>query len=143
MASVNKVILVGNIGRDPELKYTQSQTAVCNLSVATNEVWNDKNGERQEKTEWHRIVVWGKQAENVSKYLRKGSQVYIEGSLSTRSWDDKTGQKRYTTEIRATAVQFLDHRGDGGGGSQSPQFDGGEPMPAGPDTKYPDDDIPF
>ena len=142
MASVNKVILIGNLGRDPELKYTQSQTPVCNLSVATNEVWNDKSGERQERTEWHRVVVWGKQGENVSKYLRKGSQVYVEGSLSTRSWEDKSGQKRYTTEIRAVAVQFLDRRGEGGGGG-APQFDGGEPMPAGPDTKYPDDDIPF
>ncbi|MFQ5720587.1 MAG: single-stranded DNA-binding protein [Acidobacteriota bacterium] len=138
MASVNKVILVGNVGRDPELKYTQSQTPVCNLSVATNEVWNDKSGEKQQRTEWHRVVVWGRQGENVSKYLRKGSQVYVEGSLATRSWEDRDGQKRYTTEIKAQTVQFLDRRGDG----PSAPFEGGDPAP-GPDKKYPDDDIPF
>lgn len=139
MASVNKVILIGNLGRDPELKYTQNQTPVCNLSVATNEVWNDKSGERQERTEWHRIVVWGRQGETVSKYLKKGSQVYVEGSLSTRSWEDREGKKRYTTEVRAQTVRFLDRRGDE---RQETPLDGGEPFP-GPDTKYSDDDIPF
>lgn len=147
MASVNKVILIGNLGRDPELKYTQSQTPVCNLSVATNEVWQDKQGERQEKTEWHRVVVWGKQGENVSKYLRKGSQVYVEGSLTTRSWEDQNGQKKYMTEVKAQSVRFLDRKGDGAGagagaGAPSTPFEGGEPFP-GPDNKYSDDDIPF
>ena len=140
MASVNKVILIGNLGRDPELKYTQNQTPVCNLSVATNEVWNDKSGERQQRTEWHRVVVWGRQGENASKYLKKGSQVYVEGSLATRQWEDRDGQKRYTTEVKALTVQFLDRRGDQG--SASTPFDGGEPFPD-QDKKYPDDDIPF
>ncbi|MFQ5669896.1 MAG: single-stranded DNA-binding protein [Acidobacteriota bacterium] len=139
MASVNRVFLLGNLGRDPELRYTQSQTPVCNLSLATNEVWTDKNGEKQERTEWHRVVVWGKQGEQVSKYLHKGSQIFVEGSLSTRSWEDREGQKKYMTEVRAQSVRFLDRRGEG---AQASQFDGGEPF-AGKDTKYPDDDIPF
>ncbi len=139
MASVNKVFLIGNLGRDPELRYTQNQTPVCNLSVATNEVWNDKSGERQERTEWHRVVVWGKQGEVASKYLRKGSQVFVEGSLATRSWEDKDGQKRYMTEIRAQNVRFLDRKGEG---PSTSAFDGGAPF-EGQDPKYPDDDIPF
>ena len=107
MASVNKVILVGNLGRDPEVRYTQSGTAVANFTLATNEVWNDKAGVKQERTEWHRIVVWGKQAEVAREYLSKGRQVYIEGSLQTRQWDDKEGNKRSTTEIKANRVIFL------------------------------------
>ena len=107
MASVNKVILIGNLGRDPEVKYTQSGTAVANLSVATNEVWTDKAGQKQERTEWHRVVVWGKQAQVISEHLAKGKQIYVEGSLQTRSWDDREGNKRYTTEIRAVRVLML------------------------------------
>jgi single-strand DNA-binding protein len=107
MASVNKVILIGNLGRDPEVKYTQSGTAVANLSVATNEVWTDKAGQKQERTEWHRVVVWGKQAQVISEHLAKGKQVYVEGSLQTRSWDDREGNKRTTTEVRAVRVLML------------------------------------
>ena len=107
MASVNKVILIGHLGRDPEVKYTQSGTAVANLSLATNEVWTDKAGQKQERTEWHRVVVWGKQAQVLSEHLGKGKQIYVEGSLQTRSWDDREGNKRYTTEIRATRVLML------------------------------------
>lgn len=114
--SVNKVILLGRLGQDPELKYTPSGSSVCNFSLATSENWKDKNnGQKQEKTEWHRIVVWGKLAELCHQYLTKGRQVYVEGKLQTRSWDDKTsGAKRYTTEILATAIQFI-----GGPGSET------------------------
>lgn len=111
MGSVNKVILVGNLGADPELKYTSSNRPVCNLSVATNETYKDKSGQKQEKVEWHRVTVWGDQAENCSKFLAKGRSVYLEGRLQTRSWDDKDGQKRYATEIVADRVVFLG--GDG------------------------------
>ena len=107
MASVNKVILIGNLGRDPEVKYTQGGTAVANLNIATNEVWTDKAGQKQERTEWHRVVVWGKQAQVLAEHLGKGKQVYVEGSLQTRSWDDREGNKRYTTEIRAVRVLML------------------------------------
>ncbi len=140
MASLNKVILIGNLGRDPEVRYTQNGTAVANFTLATNEVWTDKGGERQERTEWHRIVVWGKQAEIVREYLSKGRQVYVEGSLQTRQWDDREGNKRTTTEIKAARVLMLGRPGSpesqtpaGGGGS-------GEVVseePAG------EDDIPF
>ena len=94
---VNKVILIGNLGSDPEVKYTPTGVAVANVSLATNETWNDKSGERQERTEWHRLVIWRKLAEIVGQYLKKGSKVYVEGRLETRSWDDQGGQKRYTT----------------------------------------------
>ena len=110
MASVNKVILVGNLGQDPELRHTQTGVAVCTLNIATTDV-RMEGGQRQEKTEWHRVIVWQKQAENCAKYLAKGRSVFIEGRLQTRSWDDQQGQKRYTTEIVAQNVQFL------GGGS--------------------------
>ena len=112
MASLNKVILIGNLGKDPEVKYTQNGTAVANLSVATNDVWTDKAGQKQERTEWHRVVVWGKQAQVISEHLAKGKQIYVEGSLQTRSWDDRDGNKRYTTEIRAARVLMLG-RADG------------------------------
>ena len=118
MAGLNKVMLIGNLGRDPEIRYTQSGTAVVNFTIATSEQWNDRNsGERQERTEWHRIVVFGKQAEVCEKYLSKGSSIYIEGRLQTRSWE-KDGQTHYTTEIVATNFQFLGGRGGGdqGGG---------------------------
>lgn len=106
--SVNKAILVGRLGQDPELRYTPSGAPVCNFSVATSESWVDKAGQKQEKTEWHRIVVWGKLAELCNQYLTKGRQAYIEGSLQTRSWEDSnSGQKKYTTEINARTVQFL------------------------------------
>ncbi len=106
--SVNKVILLGRLGQDPELKYTPSGAAVCNFSLATTEAWTDKNsGQKQERTEWHRVVVWGKLAELCNQYLSKGRQAFVEGRLQTRSWDDQNGQKRYTTEINATTVQFI------------------------------------
>jgi len=138
MASVNKVILLGNLGRDPEVRFTQGGTAVANLNLATNEVWNDKSGQRQERTEWHRVVVWGKQAEIARDYLTKGRQIFVEGSLQTRQWEDKDGQKRYTTEIKCQ--RFIMVCGRGGEGGREPM--GGEPeMP--PDSSYSDDDIPF
>jgi single-strand DNA-binding protein len=160
MGSVNKVILVGNLGADPELKYTPSNRPVCNLSIATNEVFKDKGGQRQERTEWHRVTVWGEQAENCSKYLAKGRMVYIEGRLQTRSWDDKTdGKKRYSTEIVADRVTFLGGGAEGGaaggarkggrswgdeGGAQASGGGGGAAEPEGHGPPPPsDDDIPF
>jgi single-strand DNA-binding protein len=151
--SVNKVILIGNLGANPELKYLPSGQAVCELRMATSDVWNDKNGQRQERTEWHRVVVWGKQAENCSQYLQKGRKVYVEGRLQTRSWDDKDGQKRYMTEVVAQQVQFLDGRGGegvparagagpGAPASSAPPSAGGAPPDYGP-PGGPDDEIPF
>lgn len=116
MASLNRVMVLGNLGQDPELRYTANQTPVVTLNIATTDVRTDRDGQKQESTEWHRAVVWGKQAENCAKYLAKGRSVFIEGRLQTRSWDDKTGQKRYTTEIVAQNVQFL---GGGRGDSAS------------------------
>ncbi|NQZ96589.1 MAG: single-stranded DNA-binding protein, partial [Myxococcales bacterium] len=111
MASVNKVILIGNLGKDPELRYTQSGQAVANFNIATTERFGGRDGgEMQERTEWHRIVTWGKTAENCAQYLSKGRSVYIEGRLQTRDWEDKEGNKRYTTEITALRVQFLGGR---------------------------------
>ena len=107
MGSVNKVILVGNLGRDSELRYTPGGAAVATLNLATTEVWNDKQGQRQEKTEWHRVVLWGKQAESLQEYLTKGKQIYVEGRLQTRQWDDKDGNKKYTTEIKADRITLL------------------------------------
>ena len=112
MAGVNKVIVVGRLGAEPELKTISSGNNVCRLSVATSENWTDKNGQKQERTEWHRVVVWGKLADLCGKYLAKGRQVYLEGRLQTRSWEDQQGQKKYTTEVVANVVQFL------GGGEQ-------------------------
>jgi single-strand DNA-binding protein len=153
MGSVNKVILIGNLGADPELKYTPSNRPVCNLSLATNEVFKDKSGQRQERTEWHRVTVWGDQAENCNKYLAKGRTVYIEGRLQTRSWDDKEGKKRYSTEVVADRVVFLSSGGEGGarraGGGGKGWGDEGQGAPAAaaePDVGGPppsDDDIPF
>jgi single-strand DNA-binding protein len=116
MSSVNKVILVGNLGADPELKYTPGNRAVCNLSLATSEVFKDKAGARQERTEWHRVTVWGEQAEHCSKYLGKGRSVYVEGRLQTRSWDDKDGKKRHSTDVVADRVVFLGGQGEGSNG---------------------------
>jgi single-strand DNA-binding protein len=117
MGSVNKVILIGNLGADPELKYTPSSRALCNLRIATTDVFKDKGGQRQERTEWHRVTVWGDQAENCSKYLSKGRSVYIEGRLQTRSYD-KDGQKHYATDVVADRVVFLGSGGGGGPGGE-------------------------
>ena len=140
MASVNKVILIGRLGRDPELRYTQGGQAVANFTLATNERFANKSGEQQERTEWHRIVAWGKTAELSAQYRSKGRSVYIEGRLQTREWEDKEGQKRSTTEIVAQNVTFLDSARSGGAGG--PGGPGGEPQrePAGPPVG---DDIPF
>ena len=149
--SVNKVILVGNLGQKPEVKYLPSGQAVCEMRIATNEVFNDKNQQRQERTEWHRVVVWGKMGENCGKYLDKGRSVYIEGRLQTREWQDKEGQKRQTTEIVANTVQFLG--GKGGGGGEGMNAGGDDRMAAGVpsggmddfggDAGASDDDLPF
>ena len=149
MASVNKVILVGNLGRDPELRYTQSGQAVANFTLATTERFSNREGERQERTEWHRIVAWGRTAELCAQYLSKGRSVYIEGRLQTREWEDKEGQKRRTTEITAQTVQFLGGRGGPGGGgapsepSSGGGFDSGPPAGGGGGSGPPPDDIPF
>ncbi len=153
MGSVNKVILVGNLGRDAELRYTPGGAAVATLNLATTEVWNDKAGQKQEKTEWHRIVLWGKQAESLQEYLTKGKQIYVEGRLQTRQWDDKDGNKKYTTEIKADRITLLGGGGGGGGGRSGgmdrgggggdrggAQHGGGDEPPMEPIT---DDDIPF
>jgi len=125
MASVNKVILVGNLGRDPEVRYTPDNAAITNISVATTDTWKDKSGEKQERTEWHRVAFFGKLAEIAGEYLKKGSQVYVEGRLQTRKWQDKEGQERYTTEIVADRMQMLGSRGGmgGGGGGDAPPAD--------------------
>lgn len=162
MGSMNKVILVGNLGADVELRYTPGGTAVGNVRLATTETWNDKNsGERREQTEWHRVVLWGKQAETLQEYLKKGRQICVEGRLQTRSWEDRDGNKRYTTEVRSDRVVLLGgrredgdggRREDGGGGRQgsytreqeSPR---GGPAPdaggGGGGDDLTEDDIPF
>ena len=158
MGSINKVILIGNLGADPELKYTPSSRALCNLRVATTEVFKDKSGTRQERTEWHRVTVWGEQAENCSKYLSKGRSVYVEGKLQTRSYE-KEGQKHYATDVVADRVVFLGGGGGGGGGGEgrrggggggggggrSGSEGGGDDMDMGGGGPPPggDDDIPF
>ncbi len=161
MAGVNKAIIIGHLGRDPEIRYSQQGLAIVNLNIATTEVWYDKaSGEKKETTQWHRIVVFGKQAENCGKYLGKGSQVYVEGRIQTRDYE-KDGQKHYITEIVANTVQFLGSKQDGSSGNYSggqnfsggqessngQGFSGGQPGPGqtgdmqnGPE---PDDDIPF
>lgn len=113
---VNKVILIGNLGRDPELRYTGNQTPVCNVSLATDESYTDRDGNLVERTEWHRIVAWGKLAETCNQYLQKGSKVYVEGSLQTRQWEDRDGNTRYTTEVKARQMTFLDRPSDSGSG---------------------------
>jgi len=149
MGSVNKVILVGNLGRDAELRYTPGGAAVAKFSIATTEVWNDKGGQRQERTEWHNIDLWGKQAESLSEYLVKGKQVYVEGRLQTDEYTDKEGVKRKSTKVRCDRVVLL---GGGGGGGRSSYSRGADEgmagAPAGtpsPDVSEPltDDDIPF
>lgn len=167
MASLNKVTLIGNLGADPETRYAPSGDAICNLRIATTDVWKDKtSGERREATEWHRVVFFGRVAEVAAQYLRKGSQIYVEGRLQTRKWQDKDGQDRYTTEIRGDEMKMLGSRqGSGGGDAPMGRQDGGyenepsaqrsrppaQPAPAGA-SKSPaqsggfgdfDDDIPF
>jgi len=141
MASINKVILIGNLGADPEMRNTPSGQAVTTLRLATNERWTGKNGEQNERTEWHRVIVWGKQAEICNEYLRKGRQVYVEGRIQTREWQDKEGQKRFTTEIVAQTVQMLGSRGDGGG--RSVEGPGDEEYAGEPASAAPDEDLPF
>ena len=151
---INKVIIVGNVGGDPETRYMPSGSAVTNLTVATNESWKDKQtGEQKERTEWHRVAMFNRLAEIAAEYLRKGSQVYIEGKLRTRKWQDKSGNDRYTTEIIADEMQMLGGRSGGGGGGgnfgggsqgggqSSDQGGGNAPPQPGPDDF--DDDIPF
>lgn len=158
MASLNKVILIGNLGRDPETRYMPSGDAICNVTIATTETWKDKaSGERREATEWHRVVFFGRLAEIAAQYLRKGSQVYVEGRLQTRKWQDKEGQERYTTEIRADEMKMLGRRE---GGGDAPMRDSGAsydapprqerapavaPQPRQEDSGFGqfDDDIPF
>lgn len=161
--SVNKVILIGNLGQDPELRYTGSGTAVCNMRLATNESYRDASGNMVDKTEWHNVVAWSRLAEICGEYLKKGSQVYFEGSLQTRSWDDRDGNTRYTTEIKAREMMILSGRGEGmdgsggssRGGSGGGYNGGGQNQPrqqqrpaqrqAADDfgTFGPDDDLPF
>ncbi len=160
MASVNKVIIIGNLGRDPEMRYLPSGDAVANLRIATTDKFKDRNGDMQEQTEWHSVAFFGKTAEICGQYLKKGSQVYVEGSLRTRKWQDKDGNDRYTTEIRGDRMQMLGGRGGGGGVAD---YDSGEGMDTPPARSggggggksgrpsdsgggfggLPDDDIPF
>jgi single-strand DNA-binding protein len=149
---VNKVILLGNLGADPEVRFTPGGQAVANFRVATNESWTDKQGQKQERTEWHRIVVWGKLAELCGEYLKKGRQAYVEGRLQTREWNDKEGKKNYTTEVVAQTVQFLGGRAEGGagggfsgGGARGGDAGGSGAPPPGPEDQGPPpgDDIPF
>lgn len=155
--SVNKVILIGRLGSNPEIRYTPSGAAVANFNIATNESWNDKNGQKQERTEWHRVVVWGKLAQLCGEYLTKGRQVYLEGRLQTRQWQDKEGQTKYTTEVIANTVQFLGGPGEragagaGAGAGAAPMNQGGGGGKASEDfsqvrmeePSFTEEDIPF
>ena len=150
MASVNKAIIIGNLGKDPEMRYMPSGDAICNFSLATTDSWKDKNGEKQEKTEWHRISMFGKLAEIAGEYLKKGSQVYVEGRIQTRKWTNKEGQDQYTTEIVADKMQMLGGRSGGGGNSfevvEKPSSGAGSAKQAakgGGDFDNFEDDIPF
>ena len=148
MGSVNKVILVGNLGRDIELRYTPGGAAVGKLRIATTDTWTDKNsGQRQERTEWHSVDLWGRQAETLQEYLLKGRQIYVEGNLRTRQWEDRDGNKRYSTEVRAERVVLLGGRGSGAGGGASADREAPpERAPAGAGDGKADlteDDIPF
>lgn len=150
---VNKVILIGNLGADPEVRYTPANTAVCNLSVATSDQWRDKQtGEQQERTEWHRVVMFSRLAEIAGEYLRKGSKVYLEGRLQTRKWQGQDGQDRYTTEVVVNDMQMLDSRGGGSGPMDSDDYSGSSRGPqrppqgsSGPPVEDADlaDDVPF
>lgn len=141
--SINKVILIGRLGRDPEMRFTPAGKAVTNFTMATSETWKDESGERQERTEWHRIVIWGKLAEVAAKYLSKGKQVYIEGRLQTREWTDKEGQKRYTTEVVAGQMQMLSEKGEGGGSGGGFSDPGPTDNDFAPSDQGAFDDIPF
>jgi single-strand DNA-binding protein len=150
MAGVNKVILIGNLGKDPELRYTPGGQPVASFSLATTERWSDKNGQRQDRTEWHNIVVWGKLAELANQYLKKGRSAYIEGRITNRSWDDRDGNKKYRTEIVANQIQFLG--GPSGGGESQANMppapeQAGEPhfdqTPTPTQTGAGEDDLPF
>ena len=150
MASVNKVILVGRLGKDPETRYMPNGEAVTNVTLATSETWKDKSGEKQEKTEWHRVTFYRKLAEIAGEYLKKGSMLYVEGRLETRKWTDKEGKERYTTEIIANEMQMLSSRNSGGGNSfevvDKPAASAGSAKPAaksGGDFDNFEDDIPF
>ena len=148
MGSLNKAMIIGRLGADPEVRYTQNNTAVANMSVATSDRYKDGNGEWQERTEWHRVVAWGRLAEVCQQYLKKGSQVYFEGPIQTRSWEDKEGQKQYTTEIKALAMQMLDSRGsdqnDNMGSSSQPQSQSkSKTESAHSEVTDVDDDLPF
>ncbi|MEX0720624.1 MAG: single-stranded DNA-binding protein [Balneolaceae bacterium] len=150
MSSLNKAMLIGNLGQDPEVRYTQSNTAVATLSIATSERYKDSNGEYQERTEWHRVVAWGRTAEVCQQYLKKGSKIYVEGPIQTNSWEDKDGQKRYTTEVKALRMIMLDSKGGSGGGNSSSQSDNKsseKPMSSnvelGSNFDDMDDDLPF
>jgi single-strand DNA-binding protein len=146
---MNKVILIGNLGANPEMRFTQGGQAVANLRIATSERWTDRNGQKQETTEWHRVVVFGKQAEIAGQYLTKGRQVCIEGRIQTRQWQDQQGQKRFTTEVVAQRVEFVGGRGGQGAGAGFPADDMGATVPPADEGipadfgGGPDDDIPF
>jgi single-strand DNA-binding protein len=146
--SFNKITLVGNLGRDPELRYTPQGTPVCSFTLATNERRKDRAGENQDVTTWFRVTLWGRQAETASQYLSKGRPVYIEGRLRVEEWTDKDSKQRYTLEVHATDMQFIGGRGDEGMGGTSPRSDastggGGRPEPATGGEEISDDDIPF
>jgi len=149
MASVNKVTIIGNLGRDPETRYLPSGDAVTNISIATTHSYKDKQGEKKEETEWHRVVLFGRRAEVAGEYLAKGSPVYIEGRLKTNKWKDKEGNDRYTTEIVATDMKFLGAKPEGAGRSESKPAQNGKPANGKPAAKPAgkfddmDDDIPF
>jgi single-strand DNA-binding protein len=148
MASLNKIMLIGNLGRDPEIRYMPSGDAMANLNLATTDTWKDKTGEKQERTEWHRIVMFGKQAEIAGEYLKKGSQVYIEGRLQTRKWTDKSNVERYTTEIVADRMQMLGGRSAGGGNydsaeSKETEYDSTSSPKSNTGFDDMEDDIPF
>jgi len=142
MSTVNKVILIARLTKDPELKHIPSGNAVCNISAATNEVWYDKDKQKQEKAEFHRLVIWGKQAESCNQYLKKGSLAYFEGKIETRSWDDKDGNKRYSTEVKVDKVQFLPSNKDVNQASQAAEAKKPD-YNVSTDANFASDDIPF
>ncbi len=154
MANLNKAMLIGRLGQDPEIRYTQSGSAVANVTIATNDYWTDKQGEKQERTEWHSLVLWGKLADLAQSYLKKGSQIYVEGRLQTRDWEDQQGQKHYKTEVVVTTMQFLDSKNTESGSSPdysatselpptSAPVDSVKPNEAPEGDDYIKDDIPF
>jgi single-strand DNA-binding protein len=146
MAGLNKVMLIGNLGRDPEIRYTKSGQAVANFTLATTEGWTNRSGEREERTEWHRIVAWGKLAETCGEYLSKGKQIYVEGRIQTREWEDRDGNKRYTTEVNANQILMLGRRGEGPGDAARPSADAPPLPPEGEgegEGGGGGDDIPF